>query len=203
MISRIVTFAARGSLYGSHDLSTLRRGGGSSLPVTVTSEGLYIYHISLPNYTYILYIVCSGKRLGGHGSWMVVVAAHFSIILCTYMTYICMKCIKLCTCCMIPYCHITKETAQFLRFRYIVLLGLFLEFITLSHVVFHVLYLFFLFWGGSAVDPTRQQSPLGFITFLVSDPYKPWLSTATRSISICSIYTNVYHVYHLNMISCT
>lgn len=87
VISRIVTFAARGSLYGSHDLSTLRRGGGSSLPVTVTSEGLYIYHISLPNYTYILYIVCSGKRLGGHGSWMVVVAAHFSINLCTYMTY--------------------------------------------------------------------------------------------------------------------
>lgn len=39
------------------------------------------------------------------------------------------------------------------------------------------------------MDPTRQQSALGFLTFLVSDPYEPWLSTATRSKGHSSIYT--------------
>ena len=46
----------------------------------------------------------------------------------------------------------------------LVLLGLFLESVALSPVVFNVLF------GGSAVDPTRQQSALGFLAFLVSDP---------------------------------
>ena len=117
---------------GPYDLSTLPRGWGE-LPASNSDKWrLHIYF--LPNYTYpqnqwtlrkrgvwiciegtysiYLYIVCCGKRLGGHGSWMVVVVEHSSINCYTYMTYICMKCIKLCKCCMIPYYQTNRTTTQ-------------------------------------------------------------------------------------------